>query len=56
MKVKIVITSREEGGYPTTVDRIGDFETLSAWVKTYEKHLEKGDLVDLNINISRVKE
>lgn len=56
MKVKMIITSKSEGGYPTTVDRIGEYGDLLKWAKIYEKHLAKGDLVDLNINISKVKE
>ena len=56
MKVKMIITSRSEGGCPTTVDRIGEYGDLLKWARIYEKHLAKGDLVDLNINISKVKE
>ena len=46
MKVKMIITSRSEGGCPTTVDRIGEYGDLLKWARIYEKHLAKGDLVD----------
>lgn len=53
MKVKMIITSREENARATVVERVGEFEELKEWKSVYERHFLNGDLIELNIDIEK---
>ena len=62
-KVSISQGNQKMGAIPSvslppivTCKNFGECGDLLKWAKIYEKHLAKGDLVGLNINISKVKE
>lgn len=53
MKIRMIITSREENARATVVERVGEVDDLMKWKETYEKHFLNGDLVELNIDVER---
>lgn len=57
MKVKMIITSKTKGVTSiSSISRTGEQEELREWREVYERHFQKGDIEELQVEEIYIKD